>query len=162
MDARRALRRRTVKVAIDTNIIAYAEGLNDAERKSAATGLLRAIPRSSIVLPVQVLGELYHVLIRKGGWSRPDARDAVRRWYDSVALVTTSAAVFISALDLATDHRLSIWDSVIIAAAASADCGLLLSEDLQDGFGWHGVTVANPFATAQHPLLEALRNGSGP
>jgi hypothetical protein len=31
-----------------------------------------------------------------------------------------------------------------------------LSEDLQEGFTWGGVTVINPFASPQHPLLQAL------
>jgi hypothetical protein len=33
---------------------------------------------------------------------------------------------------------------------------LLLSEDMKDGFIWHGVTVANPFARSKHLLLKAL------
>jgi predicted nucleic acid-binding protein len=61
----------------------------------------------------------------------------------------------LAATDLATDHRLSIWDAVILSAAADSGCRLLLSEDLQDGFTWQGVTVANPFASTLHPLLEA-------
>ncbi|WP_205963481.1 PIN domain-containing protein [Roseicella aquatilis] len=31
-------------------------------------------------------------------------------------------------------------------SAAEAECRLLLSEDIQDGFTWRGVTVRNPFA----------------
>jgi len=62
----------------------------------------------------------------------------------------------LSAIDLAGDHRLSIWDSVVISVASEAGCRLLLSEDLQDGFTWGGVTVANPFASQQHPLLASL------
>jgi hypothetical protein len=33
---------------------------------------------------------------------------------------------------------------------------LLLSEDMQDGFVYRGVTVANPFAERIHPLLASL------
>jgi hypothetical protein len=33
---------------------------------------------------------------------------------------------------------------------------LFLSEDLQEGFTWGGVTVTNPFAPALHPLLAVL------
>ena len=62
----------------------------------------------------------------------------------------------LSAIDLAADHRLSIWDSVMISVASENDCRLLLSEDLQDGFTWGGVTVTNPFAAQQHPLLASL------
>jgi predicted nucleic acid-binding protein len=62
----------------------------------------------------------------------------------------------IAAADLAATHRLGIWDSIMIAVAAENGCQLLLSEDLQDGFIWSGLTGANPFAAVPHPLLTAL------
>jgi predicted nucleic acid-binding protein len=62
----------------------------------------------------------------------------------------------LSAADLATDHQLSIWDAVILSAAAEGGCRLLLSEDMQEGFIWKGVTVTNPFAPKKHDLLIAL------
>ena len=65
----------------------------------------------------------------------------------------------LAATELATDHQLSIWDAVILAVASQAGCRLLLSEVLQDGFTWGGVTVVSPFAPARHPLLEALLGG---
>ena len=37
-------------------------------------------------------------------------------------------------------------DAVILSAAAESGCRLLLSQDLQEGFTWNGVTVTNPFA----------------
>ncbi|HZC22176.1 MAG TPA: VapC toxin family PIN domain ribonuclease, partial [Candidatus Binatia bacterium] len=48
------------------------------------------------------------------------------------------------------------WDAIILSAAAEAGCRLLLSEDLQAGFTWNGVTVANPFAAKKHELLAEL------
>jgi predicted nucleic acid-binding protein len=47
-----------VRVALDTNVLAYAEGLNDQEKRDAAIDLVRRLPREMVVLPVQVLGEL--------------------------------------------------------------------------------------------------------
>ena len=84
------------------------------------------------------------------------AREAVLNWRDAYTVAETSAAVIVNAMDLASDHGLSIWDSVVLAASAEAECRLLLSEDLQDGFTWRGVTVANPFAPTLHPILAAL------
>jgi hypothetical protein len=55
-----------------------------------------------------------------------------------------------------TDHQLGIWDAVILSAASCSGCRLLLSDDLQAGFTWAGVTVVNPFASPQHALLQAL------
>jgi predicted nucleic acid-binding protein len=60
----------------------------------------------------------------------------------------------LAAADLATRHRLGIWDAVVFSAAAAAGCRLLLSEDLQAGFTWSGVTVTNPFSEKRHELLE--------
>ena len=82
-------------------------------------------------------------------------------WRDAYPLVETSATAMVSAMDLATSHGLSIWDSVVLAAAAESECRLLLSEDLQDGFTWRGVTVAKPFAPVLHVLLAALLTEGG-
>jgi len=145
-----------VKVALDTNILAYAEGVNDVDKRSVAFDLVRRLPAEAAIVPVQVLGELFNVLVRKAGRTRDEARDALLGWRDAFPVVQTSGTVMQAAADLATDHRLSIWDAVILSAASQAGCRLLLSEDLQDGFTWGGVTVVNPFAAELHPLLEAL------
>ena len=84
------------------------------------------------------------------------AREAVLSWRDAYSVVETSASVIVNAMDLASDHGLTIWDSVVLAASAEAECRLLLSEDLQDGFTWRVVTVTNPFAATLHPMLAAL------
>ena len=144
-----------MRVAFDTNVLAYAQGLDDSTRKEAARSLLERVPQSVGAIPVQVLGELYNVLLRKGK-KRKQAQAAVLVWRDAFDVIETRAETMTNAVDLATAHRLGIWDSLILAAAAESGCRLLLSEDLQDGFTWHGLTVANPFAPRRHPLLEKL------
>ena len=145
-----------MKIALDTNVLAYAEGTNGAAMRDKALSLIERLPPDAIVLPVQTLGELFNVLVRKAKRRPTRARAAVLSWRDAYDMVETSAAVMVNATDLATDHRLAIWDSVVLAASAEADCRLLLSEDLQDGFTWRGVTVVNPFAATLHPLLASL------
>jgi predicted nucleic acid-binding protein len=145
-----------VKVALDTNVLAYAEGTNGIGMRDKALSLLQGLPPESIVLPVQTLGELFNVLVRKAKRRPARARTAILTWRDAYPLAETSASVMVNAADLASDHGLVIWDAVILSAAAEAGCRLLLSEDLQDGFTWRGVTVTNPFASASHPLLAAL------
>jgi len=150
-----------MKVAFDTNILAYAEGLNGKTRKQAALDLVQKLPQDLVVLPVQTLGELFSILVKKAGRSPADARAALMTWRDSFAVVETTSKVMFAAADLAAQHRLGIWDAVILAAASEAGCRLLLSEDMQDGFTWAGVTIANPFASERHPLLNAmLQQGS--
>jgi predicted nucleic acid-binding protein len=145
-------------LALDTNVMAYAEGLNGPAMKRTALELLERLPQASVVLPVQTLGELFQVLVRKFGRSRASARSTVITWSDTFAVAETSTSAVLAAADLAVNHQLGIWDAVILSVAAEADCRLLLSEDMQDGFIWQGVTIANPFAHPGNPLLEGLLN----
>lgn len=145
-----------MKVALDTNVLAYAEGVNDIEKRDIALSLVRRLPQDAAVVPVQVLGELFNVLVRKAGRSRTEARDALLGWRDGFAAIDTTPDAMLIAADLATDHHFSIWDAVVLSVASQAGCRLLLSEDLQDGFTWGGVTVVNPFASPRHALLDAL------
>lgn len=148
-----------MRVALDTNILGYAENVNGVGKRDIALGLVRQLPQEAVVIPVQVLGELFNVLVRKAGRSRADARAAILGWRDTFALIETSPETMLSAADLATDHQLGIWDAVIVSAAAQAGCRLLLSEDLHDGFTWAGLTVVNPFAPAPNSMLTALLEG---
>ena len=142
-----------MKVALDTNILAYAEGVNGEERRRQAADLVADLPSSATVIPVQALGELFHLLTRKVRRPASEARAAVLAWQDAFAVHPTTASVLASAMDLSADHGLASWDAVIVAAAADAGCRLLLSEDMHHGFTWRGLTVTNPFAAERHPLL---------
>jgi len=135
-----------MRVALDTNVLAYAEGVNGAARKKSALAILEKLPADETFVPVQALGELFTVLVRKTGRTPARARDAVLSWQDAYSSIETSASVLTSAMDLAADHHLGIWDAIMLSAAAAAGCRYLLSEDLQVGFTWNGVTVVNPFA----------------
>ena len=145
-----------MNVAIDTNVLVYAEGINDAAKRDAALELLEALPPESTFLPVQTLGELFSVLVRKAGRSREAASAAILSWGDAFPLIESSGDVLLAATDLTRTRQLGMWDAVVLSAAAHARCRLLLSEDLQDGFTWRGVTVTNPFTPDRHPLLAAL------
>ena len=145
-----------MQVAIDTNVLVYAEGLNGEPMKREALAIVECLMPESTLIPVQVLSELFNVLTMRAGRSRAKARDAVLRWGDTFPLIETSSSVQLAAMDLSVDHRLGSWDALVLSAAAEAGCRLLLSENLQDGFTWSGVTVANPFAAKRHTLLEAM------
>jgi len=132
--------------ALDTNLLAYAEGVNGSARRSDALRIISDLPAERVRVPVQVLGELHAVLVRKARWPGDQARAAVLAWHDAFATVGTTPDVLRDGLDLAAQHQLGTWDSLIMAAAAAAGCRYLLSEDMQPGFAWRGVTVADPFA----------------
>jgi len=146
-----------VRLALDTNVLAYAEGVNGAGMQERTLLLVEHLRRQhTLCVPAQATGELFNVLVRKAGHAPVDARSAVLAWLLPAEALETSRSVILAALDLATRHQLRIWDAVIVAAAAEAGCRMLLSEDLQDGFVWDGVTVVNPYAPTVHPLLASL------
>jgi len=149
-----------VRIALDTNILAYAEGINNVHKKGIALALIRKPSQTTTLIPVQVLGELFNVLTRKANKSGSGPREVILAWKDTFPLAQTTPEALLDAMDLSTYHKLSIWDSLILYVAARAGCRLLLSEDLQAGFTWGGVTVANPFDTQLHPLLRPLMSHS--
>jgi predicted nucleic acid-binding protein len=142
-----------MRLALDTNILVYAEGVNGEPRQQAAIDLISKLQRESTFIPVQVLGELFRVLVSKSPVTPKSAQARIAAWQASFPLIETSPAVLSSAIELAVQHRLRIWDAIIFSGAEEAQCRLLLSEDLQDGFTWRGVTVVNPFAAKKHELL---------
>ena len=83
-------------------------------------------------------------------------------WRDAYPTIETSAAATSHAIGLASDHGLTIWDAVIVAASAEAECRLLLSEGLQDGFTRGGVTVTNPFVASPSPSFGGDDRGVRP
>ena len=149
-----------MRIALDTSVLAYAEGIGDQTRRDTSLLLLERLPVNDVLLPAQTLGELYRVLTGKARRNPGKSREAILSWADSYDVADSSWAAFQSALDLGVDHGLQIWDALILAVAAEHSCRLLLSEDLQHGFTWRGVSVVNPYADTIHPLLERALNDS--
>lgn len=144
--------------SFDSNILVYAEGLNDPVREERCKKIRATLGPSRIFLAAQVIGEFYNVLTRKYQVPRGRARSICHEWRDTCISGVANELTFSDAINLATDARLQIWDALILATAAGASCAMLLSEDMQHGFVHRGVTVIDPFAEPAHPLLaDALR-----
>ena len=93
-----------MKIALDTNVLAYAEGINGAAMRHRALELLVRLPQTAIVLPLQTLGELFNVLVRKARRRPVRARAAVLSWCDAYTSMETSTPVMLNATDLPSDH----------------------------------------------------------
>jgi predicted nucleic acid-binding protein len=148
-----------MRIALDTNILAYAEGVGDKARCLKARNLIARLPVEKVLIPVQVLGELHRVLTKKAGRKPTEVKKAILGWTDAFVVLDTTRSAMEGALDLTVGHGLQIWDALILSVSADHRCRLLLSEDLQNGFTWRGVTVANPFKEQKNPLLKVLTEG---
>lgn len=149
-----------MKVALDTNFLVYAHGVGDAVRMQAA---VRLLPRLTghLFVSTQVIGELFNVLTRKAKLSKAIVLQSIADIEAVAEVAGAGHEVMARAVHLALDHGLQIWDAFIIETAVEASCTILLSEDMQHGFYWNGLTVINPFLNARHKLLsEALQSAS--
>jgi predicted nucleic acid-binding protein len=151
-----------ISVGLDSNILAYLAGVDrvpeDAEKIAEARRILgRLSGKARCVAPIQALGELVIVLIRSGA-SRIEARDIALRFEQNFQTADSNTETLITALDLIVAHKLQFWDATIINACANAGCTMLLSEDMQDGFVWRGITITNPFLKAGRArMLAAIK-----
>jgi predicted nucleic acid-binding protein len=148
-----------VRIALDTNVIVYAIGIDGSQRQAQALDIIDSIPARDIVLPAQVLAELFRVLAGKVRLSREESALVTLHWGSRYEVEGTNVNATMQSLRLAASHHITIWDALVLATAAEANCQLLLSEDMQHGFTWSGVTVVNPFTDLMHPLLELALGG---
>lgn len=119
--------------------------MSKVDQAKAVLRKVAEIEGPPLVIPVQVLAEFYHVLVRKSGCSAAEAAGIVRKWQAPSKVVGSDERVFEHALRLAERHRVPVYDALILNSVAG-HAEILLSEDFQDGFVWRGVTVRNPFS----------------
>jgi predicted nucleic acid-binding protein len=133
---------------LDSNILVYTFDDVALEKQRIAQELVRsALKDGSGVISYQVVQEVLNVLTRKLPRSM-DVSDATR--YLGVTLeplwrVQPSAELFRAGLALQSRYQFGLYDSLIVAAALSAGCSRLYSEDLQHGQRIEGLTVEDPF-----------------
>jgi predicted nucleic acid-binding protein len=79
-----------MRIALDTNILAYAEGIGDIDRCNQSISLVEELPSSLILLPAQTLGELFRVLVGKAKWNPEKTREAILSWADSFDIMDST------------------------------------------------------------------------
>lgn len=148
-----------MRVALDSNVIIYAEGGQDEARRATAHAIIGALYPRQISISIQATAETWRWLIKKGGIANGEATKRVQWWLSAFTTQDTDRTVFDGAAELVSQHKLQVFDAIILAAARAASADVLLSEDMHDGFSWRGVMVVNPFATNPLPVISQLLRG---
>lgn len=132
------------RVFLDTNIFIYAQdaGSPDKQRKSREM-IARLADSGDGVISTQVMQEFFVAATRKLGVD-PLVAKGVLKTFSVFDIVQVSATLIHEAVDCSILNQLSFWDSLILAAAASAGCSTVFSEDLASGQAILGVRVQNP------------------
>lgn len=128
----------------DTNVLVYAVATDEPR-----TAIARRLLAGGGTISVQVLNEFVSVLrgkFRKSWLLTEAALGEMRALLDPPLPLTV--VTHESAVAICRDHRLHIYDALIVASAAEAGCQLLLTEDMADGMTIGRVTIRNPFREA--------------
>jgi predicted nucleic acid-binding protein len=142
--------------ALDSNIILYAEGVNDVARRDTAKQLILSVGIPNILVPLQALGETVQALTRILKLKKHEAVAMVSPWFDNLKTQETTRPVFRDAMALVTQHQFQFWDAIILSAAKAGGASILFSEDMQDGFSWEDITILNPFSLTPNPIVSQL------
>jgi predicted nucleic acid-binding protein len=130
---------------VDTNVFVYRRHAESGPRQARAAAVVERLWRQGDGrTSVQVLQEYYNVATRKLLLPKSEIRQSVNRLF-AWKPVVPDAGTFARAWSIEDRHHLSFWDALVVAAAQTADCTHLLTEDLQDGQDLDGLLVLNPF-----------------
>jgi predicted nucleic acid-binding protein len=137
----------TERTFFDTNVLVYRYDRRDPIKQLIAQELLKTgIENETAVVSAQVLGEFFTTVTRKiqSPLSIEEAQVAVNL-ISSLPVVALDLALVKRAIGTQMRYQISYWDALIVAAAESADCTRILTEDLNPGQSYHGIVVVNPF-----------------
>ena len=137
------------KVFIDTNILIYSMDQFDPVKQKKCRALLKTLRNEQRgVISTQVMQEFYVAATKKLG-AEPLAVKDILNSFERFETVIVAPAIIKEAIDCSIINRLSFWDALIVAAAESANCEKLWSEDLNDGHIIRGVRIENPLKAAK-------------
>ncbi len=140
-----------VRTFIDTNVLIYAEASDAPVKQRVALDLLKQhFLGATGVLSTQVLQEYCNIAIKKLKLPAQHIR-AQLALYEQFELVLVTPVMIHAALDLHQTRSVAFFDAIILAAAQTAGCAVVLSEDMNAGEMVGGVRIVNPFAPGISP-----------
>jgi predicted nucleic acid-binding protein len=134
---------------LDTNFFVYTfDAKAPAKAKKSAELIRGAADTGEGIISYQVVQEFFSVALRR--FAQPMSVAEAEQYLITVLrpllAVHSSPAIYFEALRIAEKHRLSWYDSLIVAAALEGQCDRLYSEDFQHGRKIEGLRIENPFA----------------
>jgi predicted nucleic acid-binding protein len=130
----------------DTNLLLYSVDSDAGQKHEDALQLMALAGQSgAAVLTEQSLIEFLHASVRKRMRPLAQAADSARKWMAVFRVIVPDQTIVERTLALLQRQKLSIWDARLLATCETNTCGVLLSEDMQDGAVYGTVHVLNPF-----------------
>jgi|SRR6266853_1034610 len=133
---------------LDTNIFVYSfDSKAPAKAKKAAQLIRRAANAGEGIISYQIVQEFFNVALRRfpQPMSFAEAEQYLITVLRPLLAVHSSPAIYLEGLRIAEKHRMSWYDSLIVAAALEGRCATLYSEDFQHLQKIETLRIENPF-----------------
>jgi predicted nucleic acid-binding protein len=133
---------------LDTNIFVYAfDAKAPAKARKASALIRRAADTGEGIISYQVVQEFFNVAFRRFAhpMSTAEAEQYLVTVLRPLLALHSSPALYFEALRIHEMHRISWYDSLIIASAREGLCEAIYSEDFQEGRKIEGLRIENPF-----------------
>ncbi len=138
----------SAKYFLDTNILVYSfDHASPPKQKIARRLIDDAIEDDKGVISSQVVQEFLNVATRKFAvkLNRRDIHMFLEDVLLPLCVVFPNPKTYARSLDISEETGFSFYDSMIIAQAQEAGCGVIYSEDLQHGRTLQGLKIIDPF-----------------
>ena len=131
---------------VDSNVFVYAVDKAVSAKQKKARGIVADVfaDGSAYRVSSQVLAEFSSVAVRKLGISAPILL-ALLAEMGKIAHVAIDNALVSRAVEIQGIYGIQYYDAQIVAAAERLGCSSILTEDLNDGQMYCGITAVNPF-----------------
>lgn len=140
--------RMSAKYFLDTNIFVYSFDTQYPDKQKCAKELIgKALEDGNGCISYQVVQEFINVSTRKfvTSLSANDAEGYLTMVLEPLCEIFSTINLYRKALEIIERWQYSFYDSLIIASAASADCRILYTEDLQHDQKIENLKIINPF-----------------
>lgn len=132
----------TDKPTLDTNVLIYAFGKEDDERKTIA----KEIITNCTIISLQALNETVYVLSKKFKFQPAELEKVVAFIKQKFLVSDLNIEILELTLKITSRYGFSFWDSMMVAAAINNHCSILYSEDLHHSQIIEGkLQIINPF-----------------
>ena len=139
----------TNRIFVDSNIWVYLFTADDDEkRKAACEFIYDSAKNNRLVISYQVVNEVCSVL-KKKKYTEPELRRVADEMMGLCEVCDYAGEIIFLASELREKHSFSYWDGQIVASALMSNCGILASEDMQDGLKIDNMIVLNVLNSTQ-------------
>jgi predicted nucleic acid-binding protein len=125
-----------------------ADSGSPARKQQAASDLIESLlTTGNGAISYQVVQEFLNVMVKRAAIPMVefDVLEYMNHVFRPLLAVHSSVELFREALTIYKRHKLSWYDSLIMAAAVEAGCSVIYTEDMHHGAKIGGVRIENPF-----------------